>query len=172
MGLSHLFEIDDGGYASVMPAGESMEQSSVRILILCGILFLFTVMFLLILLTYIQRTNGQIKLRLGEGRRGIFADMCLTALPVAALASVLGCLGSILLYDKAIVWMMRSETAGFDRSFSVGAPSPEAMGQIASLLQQKPQFFVILAAGLGVLILSLAIAMAAVAVFGRKEGQP
>ena len=172
MGLSHLFEIDDGGYASVIPAVESMEQSSVRILILCGVLFLITVIFLLILLTYIQRTNGQIKLRLGESRRGIFADMCLTAMPVVALASVLGCLGSILFYDKAIVWMMQSETAGFDRSFSVGSASSEAMGQIASLLQQKPQFFVILAAGFGILILCLAIAMAAVAVFGRKEGQP
>ena len=142
------------------------------LLILCGILFLFTVMFLLILLTYIQRTNGQIKLRLGESRRGIFADMCLTALPVATFSAALGCVGSILLYDKAIVWMMRSETAGFDRSFSVGAASSEAMGQIASMLQQKPQFFVILAARLGILILCLAIVMAAVAVFGRREGQP
>ncbi|MBQ7321910.1 MAG: ABC transporter permease [Clostridia bacterium] len=167
LGLSHLFEIDDGGYASVMPAVASMKQSSAKIFAMCGALCLLAVLFLLILLTYMQRTDGQIKWRIGESRRGIFADMCLTAGTVTAVASALGCVGSILLYDKAIALMMQSETAGFDRSFSVGAASVEAMGQISGLLQQKPQLFVLLAVGQGVLILGLAIVMAAGAVFGR-----
>ena len=171
LGLSHLFEIDDGGYASVMPAVASMKQSSAKIFVMCGALCLLAVMFLLILLTYMQRTDGQIKWRIGESRRGIFTDMCLTAGMVTTIASTLGCVGSILLYDKAIALMMQSETAGFDRSFSVGAASVEAMGQISELLQQKPQLFVLLAVGQGILILCLAMMMAAVAVYGRKEGQ-
>ena len=171
MGLSHLFEIDDGGYASVMPAVQSMEQASVKVFFMCGGLFLLTVVFLLLLLTYTQRTDGRIKLRLGESRGGIFADMCLTVGTMSVLASSLGCLGSILLYDRAIGWMTQSAEAGFDRRFSVGAVSAETMGELSSLLAQKPIFFVLLAAGLGSLILCLGSVMAAVAVFGRREGQ-
>ena len=58
------------------------------------------------------------------------------------VSGVVGCVGSVFLYDKALYWMTHADFTAFNTSFSSQSANTEVLEHLLSSLTQSTQFFV------------------------------
>jgi hypothetical protein len=84
-------------------------------------------------------------------------------------AGVLGCLGGVMLYDRALEWVMQSDFTNFANAFTVRSENAEELEQILYMLGQEPRVFVITAIVQLAILAVLGTVMCAIASL-RKTG--
>lgn len=168
-GFEDFLEYYDGGYSAIMPHVKSMLDNTVFINNVVLVLWAIVVLAVLILFVCMQISAGRIKYRLGAGKGAIGREMTFTTVLTVLIAGVIGGLGSIVLYDKALAYMMQSNFTSFNTAFSTGSVNGEMLEQILTMLGQEPQFFVI-ASAVQIGILSILGAVICAIVSLRKTG--
>ena len=152
-----------------MPHVSSVQDGTVFANDVVLVLWVIVVLAVLILFVWMQIPAGRIKYRLGAGKGAIWREMTFTTVLTVLISGMIGCLGSILLYDKALVYMMQSDFTSFNTAFSSGSANGEMLEQILTMLGQETQFFVI-ASAVQVGILSILGAVICAIVSLRKTG--
>ena len=168
-GYGDMLEYYDSGYSVIMPHVSSMQDSTIFANNVVLVLWVIVVLAVLVLLVLMQIPAGRIKYRLGAGKRAIWREMTFTTVLTVLISGVAGGLGSILLYDKALTYMMQSDFTSFNTAFSSGSVNGEMLEQILTMLGQEPQFFVI-ASAVQIGILSVFGAVICAIVSLRKTG--
>jgi hypothetical protein len=168
-GFEDFLEYYDGGYSAIMPHVKSMLDNTVFINNVVLVLWAIVVFAVLILFVWMQIPAGRIKYRLGAEKGAIWREMTFTTVLTVLIAGVIGGLGSIVLYDKALAYMMQSNFTSFNTAFSTGSVNGEMLEQILTMLGQEPQFFVV-ASVVQVGILSILGAVICAIVSSRKTG--
>lgn len=154
LGYGELLQYDDGGYSTVMPNVASIRDSAVFVCRIVTVLWIVVVLAVLILFYVMLLPAGQVKYGLGVGKRLIRNQMNFAALPVILLSGISGCVGSILLYDRALQKMMQSDFTVFNTAFTVPSEHAELLSQLLPMMGQEASFFVITTAvQTGILVL-------------------
>ena len=169
LGYGDLLQYDDGGYSVIMPNVASIRDSTVFVCRIVTVLWIVVVLAVLILFYVMLLPAGQVKYRLGVGKRLIRQQMNFAVLPVILLSGILGCVGSILLYDQALRKMMQSDFTVFNTAFTVPSEHAEMLSQLLPMMGQETSFFVI-AAAVQTGILAILGAILCAAAFRRKTG--
>lgn len=168
-GFGELLEYYDSGYSVIMPHVRSIQDSTVFANDVVLVLWVIVVLAVLILFVWMQIPAGRIKYRLGAGKGAIWREMAFTTVLTVLISGVIGGLGSIVLYDKALAYMMQSDFTSFNTAFSSGSANGEMLEQILTMLGQEPQFFVLVSAvQIGILSILGAVICAIVSL--RKTG--
>ena len=168
-GYGEMMEYDDGGYSVIMPNVKTIRDSAGFVNGIVTALWLIVVLAVLFFFILMQIPAGRVKYRLGTGRRAIWGEMSFSAILLLVISGAVGCLGSILLYDRALGWMMSTEFTSFNTAFSTQSAHAEMLEQLLTLLGQTPSFFVLAAAcQVGVLAV-LSVTLSAAVAF-RKSG--
>ena len=154
LGYGELLQYDDGGYSMIMPNVASIRDSAVFVCRIVTVLWIVVVLAVLILFYVMLLPAGQVKYGLGVGKRLIRKQMNFAALPVILLSGISGCVGSMLLYDRALQKMMQSDFTVFNTAFTVPSEHAELLSQLLPMMGQEASFFVIAAAvQTGILVL-------------------
>ena len=169
LGYGDLLQYDDGGYSVIMPNVASIRDSTVFVCRIVTVLWIVVVLAVLILFYVMLLPAGQVKYRLGVGKRVIRKQMSFAVILPVLLSGILGCIGSILLYDRALQRMMQSDFTVFNTAFTVPSEHAEMLSQLLPMMGQEPHFFVI-AAAVQVGLLAILGAVLCAAVSGRKTG--
>ena len=169
LGYGDLLQYDDGGYSVIMPNVASIRDSTVFVCRIVTVLWIVVVLAVLILFYVMLLPAGQVKYRLGVGKRLIRQQMNFAVLPVILLSGISGCVGSILLYDQALRRMMQSDFTVFNTAFTVPSEHAEMLSQLLPMMGQETSFFVI-AAAVQTGILAILGAILCAAAFRRKTG--
>ena len=168
-GYGGVMDYDDGGYSVIMPNVKTIRDSAGFVNGIVTALWLIVVLAVLFFFILMQIPAGRVKYRLGTGRRAIWGEMSFSAVLLLVISGAVGCLGSILLYDRALGWMMSTEFTSFNTAFSTQSAHAEMLEQLLTLLGQTPSFFVLAAAcQVGVLAV-LSVTLSAAVAF-RKSG--
>lgn len=146
LGYGELLQYDDGGYSAVMPNVVSIRDSAVFVCRIVTVLWIVVVLAVLILYSVMLLPAGQVKYRLGVGKRLIQKQMSFAVVLVVLLSGLIGCVGSILLYDQALRRMMQSDFTVFNTAFTVPSEHAEMLSQLLPMMGQETSFFVIAAA--------------------------
>ncbi len=169
LGYGELLQYDDGGYSHIMPNVVSVRDSAVFVNRVVTVLWVIVIITVLILFVLMQLPAGQVKYRLGVGKLLIWQQMSFAALLTVLISGMVGCVGSIVLYDRAVQWMMQSDFTVFNTAFTIPSENAEMLEVLLAMLGQSPQFFVIASAvQVGILCILGTIACAAVSL--RKTG--
>lgn len=169
LGYGEILQYDDGGYSQIMPNVESVRDSAVFVNRAVIVLWVIVVLAVLILFVMMQLPAARVKYRLGAGKRAIRRQMTFAAVLNLLISGVAGCIGSILLYDRALGWMMQSEFTAFNTAFTIPTENAEMLEQLLSMIGQEPQFFLLVTmVQVGVLALLSTLLCAIVSL--RKTG--
>ena len=145
-GYGGLIAYDDSGYSSIVPNVKAIRDGTQFVYKISLGLSCIVSLIALILFVSSLVSAGQIKYRLGVGKRRIWWQMTMASVPILILSGVIGCVGSVLLYGRATEWMLGAEFTSFDVSFSTVSDTAEMLEQIFSLLTQQTEFFMRIAA--------------------------
>ena len=159
----------DGGYSVIMPNVKSIYDSAVFVNIIAITLWAIVVLTVLTLFVLMLLPAGRVKYRLGTGKRAIFGQMMFSTMLILVPAGVLGCLGGVMLYDRALEWVMQSDFTNFANAFTVRSENAEELEQILYMLGQEPRVFVITAIVQLAILAVLGTVMCAIASL-RKTG--
>ena len=143
LGYGDLLVYDDGGYSVVMPNVRSIRDSAVFVNSIVIGLWVIVALAVLIFFVLTQIPAGRVKFRLGTGKRTIFGQMTFSTVLMLLVSGSAGCVGSILLYDRALEWMMQSDFTVFSTSYTVRSEGAEMLEHIFLLLAQNPRFFLL-----------------------------
>ena len=168
-GYGGLIAYDDSGYSSIVPNVKAIRDGTQFVYKISLGLSCIVSLIALILFVSSLVSAGQIKYRLGVGRRRIWWQMTMASVPILILSGVIGCVGSVLLYGRATEWMLGAEFTSFDVSFSTVSDTAEMLEQIFSLLTQQTEFFMRIAA-LQVGILAAVTAVLCALIAWRRIG--
>ncbi|MBQ7321195.1 MAG: hypothetical protein IJW99_03780 [Clostridia bacterium] len=159
----------DQGYASIIAGVEAICHSAEFVYNTVRLLWALSSVMVLLLFTWMQMPTGKVKYRLGTGKRRIFAQMSFSAVAVLILSGLGGFLGSVLLYDRAVEWMMQADFTSFNATFSTMSANAGVLNDLLDLLGQPVSVFA-RACGIQLVVLVLlAILFSAVAALRKKS---
>ncbi len=159
----------DQGYSSVIPGVEAICHSAEFVYHIVQVLWILAVLMLLLLFTWMQMPAGRIKYRLGAGKVRIWGQMSFAALGVMLLSCIGGFAGSVLLYDRALEWMMQADFTSFNATFSTISANADMLTDLLGMMGQTPELFAKTCAVQLVILLLLAMIFAAVASLRKKS---
>ena len=168
-GHGEIMEYYDGGYSVIMPNVRSIRDSAA--FVNSVVLGLWAVVILAVLVFFVMMLlpAGRIKYSLGVGRGAIFGHMTFSTLLMILVSGTVGCAGSVLLYGRALRWMMQTEFTSFNTAFSTASAHTEMLEQLLTMLDREPRFFLIAAVvQMGILALLGTVLCAIVSL--RKTG--
>lgn len=142
LGLEAQIDYYDGGYSLVEPNIRAIRDSAsflnkIVIGLWCIVTFMVIAFYVLI-----QVPAGRVKFRLGTGKKAIWGQMTFSTVLLVIVSGVVGCVGSVFLYDKALYWMTHADFTAFNTSFSSQSANTEVLEHLLSSLTQSTQFFV------------------------------
>ena len=159
----------DQGYASIITGVEAICHSAEFVYNTVRLLWALSSVMVLLLFTWMQMPTGKVKYRLGTGKRRIFAQMSVSALAVLILSGLGGFGGSVLLYDRAVEWMMQADFTTFNATFSTMSANASVLNNLFDMLGQPVDVFA-RACGMQLAVLALlAVLFSAVAALRKKS---
>ena len=165
-GMVHYY---DQGYSSVIPGVDAICHSAEFVYNIVRILWMLAVAMILLLFTWMQMPTGKVKYRLGTGKVRIWSQMSFSAFLVLLLSCGGGFVGSVLLYDRALDWMMRAEFTSFNATFSTMSANTDMLTDLLGMMGQTPDLFAKTCAVQFVILFLLAAIFAAVASLRKKS---
>ncbi len=168
-GFGGSVHYDDQGYSSVIPGVDAICQSADFVWNVVSALWVLAVIMILLILTWMQMPTGKVKYRLGTGKVRIWVQMSFSALLVMLLSCIGGFAGSILLYDRAVAWMMQADFTSFNVTFSTMSFNNDMLTNLLGMLGQTSDVFAKVCAAQFAILLLLSVAFAAVASLRKKS---
>ena len=168
-GFGGAVHYDDQGYASVIPGVETICRSAEFVYNIVRVLWILAVIMILLIFTWMQMPTGKVKYRLGAGKMRIWGQMSCSVLLVMLLSCLGGFAGSVLLYDRALAWMMQADFTSFNPTFSTVSANTDMLTDLLGLMGQTPDVFAKVCAVQLVALLVLSVLFAAVASLRKKS---
>ena len=167
-GIVHYY---DQGYASIITGVEAICHSAEFVYTTVRLLWILSAVMVLFLFTWMQLPTGKVKYRLGTGKRRIFIQMSASALGVLILSCLCGFAGSVLLYDRAVEWMMQADFTSFNATFSTMSANAGVLNDLLDMLGQPVEVFARICGMQLVILATLAVIFAAAAALRQKSFQ-
>ena len=169
VGFGGMVHYDDQGYSSVIPGVEAICHSADFVYNIVRVLWVLSVVMILLIFIWTQMPTGKVKYRLGAGKVRIWSQMSFSALLVVLLSCIGGFAGSVLLYDRAIAWMMQADFTSFNATFSTMSFNNEMLTDLLGMLGQSPELFAKICVAQFVILMLIAVVFAAMASLRKKS---
>ena len=165
-GMLHYY---DQGYSSIIPGIEAICHSAEFVWRIVSALWILAVLMILLIFIWMQIPAGRVKYRLGVGKGRIWCQMSFSALLVMLLSCLGGFAGSVLLYDRALEWMMQADFTSFNTTFSTISANADMLTDLLGLMGRPPEVFARVCAVQLLILFLLAVIFAAVASLRRRS---
>ena len=165
-GMVHYY---DQGYSSIIPGVEAICHSAEFVYNIVRVLWILSVIMILLIFIWTQMPSGLVKYRLGAGKVRIWAQMSFSALMVMIISCLGGFAGSVLLYDRALTWMMQADFTSFNTTFSTISANADMLGDLLGMMGQTPDVFAKMCIVQFVILFLLAVIFSAAAALRKKS---